>query len=46
MVINKNGFYYYGELVTDWDHFINVEFIDEVLLPGMYSSGTSDKFYR
>jgi hypothetical protein len=23
MVINKNGFYYLGELITNWDNFIN-----------------------
>lgn len=29
MQINKTGFYYYNELVTDWDHFISEEFIDD-----------------
>jgi hypothetical protein len=28
MVINKKGFYYYGKLITDWQHYIDVEFID------------------
>lgn len=29
MKINKTGFYYYGELITDWAHFISEEFIDD-----------------
>jgi len=45
MVINKSGFYYYGELITDWKNFIEAEFIDDVPLPGMYSTGTTDRFY-
>jgi hypothetical protein len=43
MVINKSGFYYYGELLTDWDHFISEEFIDDG--PAMPQSGAKDQFY-
>lgn len=43
MIINKNGFYYYGELLTDWDHFISEEFIDDG--PAMPRSGAKDQFY-
>jgi hypothetical protein len=44
MIVNKNGFYYYGNLITNWSNFIDVEFIDEVPLPDQNSSGVSDKF--
>jgi energy-coupling factor transporter transmembrane protein EcfT len=43
--INKKGFYYYGELVTDWDHFISDEFIDEVPLPSGSNPGVNDQFF-
>lgn len=43
MVINKNGFCYYGQLLTDWDHYISQEFIDDG--PSMSGSGAKDKFY-
>ena len=43
MKINKTGFYYLGELVTDWDHFISEEFIDEG--PARPRSGAVDRFY-
>jgi hypothetical protein len=45
MKINKTGFYYYGQLITDWDHFISEEFIDDLPLPSVYSDGINDKFY-
>jgi hypothetical protein len=44
MIVSKSGFYYYDSLITDWTNFIDVEFIDEVPLPGPNSSGVSDKF--
>ena len=28
MIVNKSGFYYYGELITNWKNFIDVEFIE------------------
>jgi len=43
--INKTGFYYYGKLITDWEHFISEEFIDEIPLPSNTSSGINDEFY-
>jgi hypothetical protein len=43
MVINKNGFYYYGELLTDWDHFISEEFIDDG--PSLSWGTSKDQFY-
>ena len=45
MKINKTGFYYYGELITDWDHFISEDFIDEIPLPSTSSAGINDEFY-
>ncbi|HWI93333.1 MAG TPA: hypothetical protein VNT20_18770 [Flavisolibacter sp.] len=43
--INKNGFYYCGKLITDWDHFISEEFIDELPLPQGNDRGINDKFF-
>lgn len=43
MKINKTGFYYYGKLITDWDHFISEEFIDDG--PASPRSGAKDQFY-
>ena len=45
MKINKTGFYYHGELITDWDHFISEQFIDELPLPSSTSSGMRDRFF-
>lgn len=42
--INKNGIYYYGQLLTDWDHFISSEFIDELPLPSYSTDGINDQF--
>lgn len=44
MIVNKNGFYYYGEFVTNWTDFIGVEFQDEVPIPSGYSAGITDRF--
>jgi hypothetical protein len=44
MIVNRTGFYYYGNLITNWTNFIAVEFIDEVPVPNQYSSGVSDQF--
>lgn len=43
MVINKNGVYYYGELLTDWNHFISEEFIDDG--PSLSRGTSKDQFY-
>jgi hypothetical protein len=43
MKISKTGFYYYDELITDWDHFISEEFIDDG--PASGRSGAVDRFY-
>jgi hypothetical protein len=45
MKINKNGFYYYGELITNWEHFISEEFIDEMSVPDADSEGGGDNFF-
>jgi hypothetical protein len=45
MKINKQGFYYYGELITDWDHFISEEFIDELPFSSRGSPRTTDQFF-
>jgi hypothetical protein len=43
--INKTGIYYYGQLLTDWDHFKREEFIDELPLPSGNNPGVNDKFF-
>jgi hypothetical protein len=45
MKINREGIYYYGQLLTDWDNFISSEFIDELPLPSSNSNGLSDQFF-
>jgi hypothetical protein len=45
IAINKMGIYYYGELLTDWDHFISEEFIDDVPLPSRRDPGINDQFF-
>lgn len=45
MVINKTGFYYYGEMITNWTNFIDAEFIDDVPVPDGSSSAIQDRFY-
>lgn len=45
MIINKKGFYYYGELLTNWENFISAKFIDELPLPGANSTGINDEYY-
>ncbi len=45
MVVNKNGFYYYGELLTNWENFISAKFIDELPLPAPNSYGINDEYY-
>ena len=43
MKINKTGFYYYGELITDWNNFISEEFIEDG--PASPRRGAKDQFY-
>jgi hypothetical protein len=43
--INKKGFYYYGRLITDWEHFISDQFIDELPLPQGNDPGLNDRFF-
>jgi hypothetical protein len=44
MRINKKGFYYYGKLITSWESFIEVSFIDDVPLPDARTRGLNDQF--
>jgi len=44
MKVNKNGIYYYGQLVTDWNHFITLEFKDEIPTPSYGTDGINDEF--
>jgi len=43
MIINKNGFYYLGQLITNWENFIDVQFIDDMPQPGIYYK-VADRF--
>ncbi|HTM92131.1 MAG TPA: hypothetical protein VL095_06930 [Flavisolibacter sp.] len=45
MKINREGIYYYGQLLTDWNHFISSEFIDELPLPSYNTDGINDQFF-
>lgn len=44
MEINRTGFYYYGNLVTNWNNFVSAEFVDEMPVLSGSSTGLSDKF--
>jgi hypothetical protein len=46
MTINKTGFYHYGELITDWDHFISEEFIDGLSRRGQDQCFLLIKYYK
>lgn len=45
MTISKDGFFYHGNLVTNWDNFVSATFIDQA--PGLSTSslGISDQFF-
>jgi hypothetical protein len=45
MTINRNGFFYYGTLITSWGNFISARFHDDIPLPSNNSVAVSDKFY-
>lgn len=45
MTINKEGFYYYGCLVTNWKNFVSASFIDQPPQLSKSSLGISDQFY-
>ena len=44
MIVNKQGFFYYGRLITNWKNFVAVEFADEIRIPDENSSGLGDNF--
>ena len=45
MLINRNGFYYYGSLLTNWTNFVSAEFLDELPVQASGSAGLSDQFF-
>jgi hypothetical protein len=45
MTINRDGFFYYGSLVTNWTNFVSARFVDEVPQLSKSSLGISDQFY-
>lgn len=45
MKINKDGFYYYGTLLTNWGNFVSARFVDEAPMQSTSSLGLSDKFF-
>jgi len=44
IIVNKTGFFHYGDLVTNWANFVSVDFVDEVPVFSSKSAGLSDKF--
>lgn len=44
MTINKKGFYYYGNMLTNWKNFVSAEFLDEAPTISSSSTGFSDRF--
>ncbi|WP_121356090.1 hypothetical protein [Flavisolibacter nicotianae] len=45
MKINRDGFFYYGRLLTNWTNFVSAEFIDEMPVQSSSSAGLSDQFF-
>jgi hypothetical protein len=45
MEINKDGFFYYGRLITGWNHFVSASFIDQAPQLSTNSLGISDQFF-
>jgi hypothetical protein len=45
MTINRDGFYYYGKLLTSWTNFLSAEFLDELPVQTSSSAGLSDQFF-
>lgn len=45
MQINRNGFFYYGRLLTTWTNFVSAEFLDELPVQASGSAGLSDQFF-
>lgn len=45
MKINRDGFFYYGRLLTNWTNFVSAEFIDELPVQSSSSAGLSDQFF-
>jgi hypothetical protein len=45
MEINKDGFFYYGRLVTNWNNFVSARFIDQAPQLSSNSLGISDQFF-
>lgn len=45
MTINREGFFYYGRLLTNWKNFVSAEFLDELPVQASGSAGLSDQFF-
>lgn len=45
MKVNSTGFFYYGDLITNWRNFVSVDFVDEPPAISSSSTGLSDKFF-
>lgn len=45
MLINREGFFYYDQLLTNWTNFVSAEFLDELPVQTSGSAGLSDQFY-
>lgn len=45
MTVNKDGFFYYGSLITSWNNFVSARFIDQTPQVSSTSLGISDQFF-
>jgi uncharacterized membrane protein len=45
MTINRDGFFYYGSLITNWTNFVSARFIDQAPQLSKSSLGIADQFY-
>jgi hypothetical protein len=45
MTVNKDGFFYYGSLITNWNNFVSARFIDQMPEISSTSLGISDQFF-
>lgn len=45
MTVNKDGFFYYGSLITNWNNFVSARFIDQTPQVSSTSLGISDQYF-
>ncbi|HEU4901460.1 MAG TPA: hypothetical protein VFT06_01680 [Flavisolibacter sp.] len=45
MTVNRDGFFYYGDLITNWTNFVSARFMDQTPQVSSTSLGISDQFF-